>query len=90
MVFMPFPDHRVHALRVSGCGGVSSHFSLSLLVRPFTSLEALLRRTSHYLEPILLSAASPASLRMPLANFFYLGTSRSLACPHRLTLIEVS
>jgi len=85
---VPLLRYRVDALRVSGCGGISSSFLLPLLVRPPASLATLLTCVLHCLELIVPPAASSASLGMPLGNFLYPGTDPPLDCPHHLALIE--
>ena len=90
MVFMPLPRYRVHALRLSGYGGVSSPFSLSLLVRSFSSLETSLTHALHCLESTVSRAAFPALLGMSLANLFYSGNKCISGRPHDLAIIEAS
>ena len=51
---MPLPHRWVCISRVSGQGRVSSIFSLSLLVQPFSQLDMLLTRFLYYLESMKL------------------------------------
>ena len=88
MLFAALPRCRVHVLHVSGCGGDSSHFSLSLLARSFVSLATLLTRIGRYLESIMHYAALWVSLGMPLANFLSPGTDPPLDSPDRPGPIE--
>ena len=91
MVFMPFPRYRAHALRVNGCGGVPSNFSLSLLVCSSISLETSLTRVKRHLELIVHYAALSISLGMLLAKFLCLETDPPLDCPgHSHSLRRVS
>jgi len=64
MAFIPLPRYRVDASRVSGCGGISSSFLLSLLVRPPASLATLLTCVLHCLELVVTPAVFSASLGM--------------------------
>jgi len=90
MAFVLLPRSPVDMLRLSGCGGVSCHFSLSLLVRQFVSFETLLTCSLHCLELIVLSAPFSISLGMSLANCLHSETELSLDCPHRFAIIKVS
>jgi len=88
MVFISLPRRCALALRVSGCGGVSPHLLLSLLVRSFLSLRTLLTRIKHHLELIVHYAALWVSLGMPRANFLSPGIDPPLDSPDRPRLIE--
>jgi len=85
MLFLTFPRHRVHALHVSCCGGVSFPFSLSLLVRLFVSLETLLTHIPYCLELILFPGRFSVLLCIPLGNFLDPGdkTASGLLPPPR-------
>jgi len=88
MVFIPLPRRCALALRVSGCGGVSPHLLLSLLVRSFLSLGTLLTRMKRHLESIIHYAALWVSLGMPRVNFLSPGIDPPLYSPDRPRLIE--
>ena len=72
------------------CRVASSHLSLSLLVRPFLSLETLLAHVSHCLELIASSSAFSVLLSMLLGKFLYLGAELPLDCPHHATITVAS
>jgi len=88
MVFISLPHRCALALRVSGCGGISSHLLLSLLVRSFLSLGTLLTCIKRHLELIMHYAALWLSLGMLRANFLSPGIDPTLDSPDRPRLIE--
>lgn len=90
IVSTPLPRCRAHTLRVSGYGNVSSHFSLSLLVRLFISLKTLLTCNLRCLESNTTPASFSASSGVILDSLLHMGTYLSLNRPYHPTSIQAS